>query len=261
MPPLLDIFRSISVVIPAYNAARSAEGTIRAVAGYLASAQLPHEILVVDDGSTDGTPGLIERLAREPALAPVLKLLRLRENQGKGAAVRRGMLDARMAWALFMDVDHSTTIDHIERFAEAAAGPERPAVIIASRRLGDSRIVRPQHRMRQMLGRTFPYLVRALALPEISDTQCGFKAFREDARRAIFPRQRVERFAFDVELLLLARALEFPIAEVPANWDNPTNSTVRIHRDTFQMLGDLLKMSWRLRAGRRAPDPVLAVEP
>lgn len=241
-PQALRRLESLSVVVPAYNAAAFAAETLACVRAYLGNNSVPHEILVVDDGSLDNTAAIVEAVGG-------VQLLRNGVNRGKGFSVRRGMLAARHAWVLFMDVDHSTRIENLERFAAYVEGAD---VVIASRRLGESRIVRRQHRIRQALGRTFPYFVRALALPDLNDTQCGFKLFRRDAARAIFSRQRVERFAFDVEALMLARRLGHRIAEVPVDWDNPTQSTLRVARDASRMMLDLLRTVWRLR-GRRIP--------
>lgn len=243
---------SLSVVIPAFNALATLPATVAHVRAWLASVELPHEIIVVDDGSTDETA----RVAG--SLGPEVRVISYAQNRGKGHAVRTGMLAATKEWALFMDADNSTTIDHLERFAASLDSPQRPDVVIASRRLTDSRIVRRQHPIRQALGRTFPYVVRAIALPDIADTQCGFKLFSAAAARDIFSRMRTERFAFDVETLLLARHLGYRIAEVAVDWDNPTTSTVQIHRDTFRMLWDLVAMTARVRlaaAPSRASSP------
>lgn len=240
---LTTAFGSISVVIPAYNAEASIVSTLDAVQAYLEASGLPHEVLVVDDGGRDRTSQWVERRGRG------VQLLRGEVNRGKGHSVRRGMLASRLAWGLFMDVDHSTRIENLERFAARAHDAD---VVIASRRVPGARIVRQQHRLRQSLGQTFPHLVRALVLPDIADTQCGFKMFRRSALEAIFSRQRIERFAFDVELLLLAKRLEYRIAEVPIDWDNPTQSTLRVGRDATRMFLDLLRLTWTYRI-RRGP--------
>lgn len=236
-----DALGSVSVIIPACNAERCVADTLDAVQSWLAARDLVHEIIVVDDGSADRTAEIVERRGRG------VRLLRNGVNRGKGYSVRVGMLASSHAWAMFLDVDHSTHIRHLERFAERAVDAD---VLIGSRRVVGARIVRRQHRLRQFLGRSFPYLVRALALRDIQDTQCGFKLFRRAAVDAIFPRQRVERFAFDVEVLLLARRMGFRIVEIPVDWDNPTDSTLRISRDTFVMFADVLRTVWRVRGGR-----------
>lgn len=252
MPDLRASFGSISVVVPAYNAEREVAHTLDAVQGWLESQGLPHEIIVVDDGSADRTAEVVERRGRG------VRLLRNGRNHGKGYSVRRGMLAATNAWALFTDVDNSTTIDHLARFAPLTREHD---VIIGSRRAMGALIVRRQHAIRRLLGNTFPAVVHALALPDLHDTQCGFKAFRREAARNVFSRLRVERFAFDVEALMLARAQGYSIGEVPVSWDNPTSSTVRLGTDTVRMLMDLLGTAWRLRDGAPPPVPGLSDEP
>lgn len=238
---LTKAFGSVSVVIPAFRAESCVTATLDAVQSWLESTGLAHEIIVVADGSPDRTAELVRERGRG------VQLLQNADNRGKGHSVRRGLLASKMAWGLFMDVDHSTRIENLERFADSAASSD---VIIASRRVAGARIVRPQHRIRQALGRTFPYLVRVLALPGIADTQCGFKMFRRDALEAIFTRQTIDRFAFDVEVLLLARRLGLRIAEVPIDWDNPTDSTLRVGRDATRMLLDLFRLTWTYRLAK-----------
>jgi dolichyl-phosphate beta-glucosyltransferase len=245
MPTLHDSLKSLSVVIPACNAARCIESTLCAAAAWLNASGLSHEIILVDDGSTDDTALIVER--RHPAV----HLLRNGENRGKGHAVRRGMLAARHEWALFMDADHSTHISHLEQFAACAAKAD---VLIASRNLPESRIIRPQPALRQFLGRRLPALVRLTALPGIRDSQCGFKLFRRECARDLFSRQRVDGFMFDVEVLLLARRLGHRILELPVSWDNPPESTLRLASDPWRMLADLASVVWRLRlCGDDAP--------
>lgn len=243
-----ETFKELSVVIPAYNAEACVGDTLDAVQGYLASRELPGEIIVVDDGSTDQTAALVERRGRG------VKLLRNPANQGKGYAVRRGMLATQCAWAAFMDVDNSTSIDHLERFALQADGAD---VLIASRNLEGSRIVRAQPAIRQMSGRTFPYLVRRLVLPNFRDTQCGFKVFRRETVPPIFSRQCCRGFCFDVEVLLIASRLGYRIVELPVDWDNPRPSTIRLWRDPPRMLGELLGIAWRHRPAAYA-EPAMA---
>ncbi len=239
MPHAVDVLGSLSIVIPAYNAARHLAATVGEVRRYLGDQSLPHEIVVVDDGSRD-------RTAEIAAALPDVTLLRFPANRGKGAAVRTGLLAARRDWVLFMDADNSTRIIHLERFVRSAGDAD---VLIASRRLEESRIVRPQPAFRQWLGRTFPAIVRAVALPEIRDTQCGFKLFRRPVAHALAARQTVERFCFDVELLLIARAQGYRVVEVPINWDNPTDSTLSVFPDAPRMLWDLMRITWRDRIG------------
>lgn len=247
LPGPLAPFESLSVVIPAYNAARCITSTLDDIRRWLDVAGVRHEIIVVDDGSTDETAGLVT------SYGGGVRLLRNGRNRGKGYTVRHGMLAAGAPWRLFMDADNSVRIETLERMGAAAA--EGAGVIVASRRVAGATILRPQSPIRRLLGNSFPYLVRTFALPGLRDSQCGFKLFRADAADAIFSRARVERFAFDVEALLLARRLDFRIVEVPVSWNNPTESTVKIHFDTAQMFLDLMKTGWRLRASRAIPAP------
>lgn len=234
-------FRSVTVVIPAYNASDVVSDTLTAVRDYLQRADLPHEIIVVDDGSTDQTASLVREHPGD------IKLLSNGRNRGKGFTVRHGMLEGKCDWVLFMDVDNSTTIDHLDRFAPHAADAD---VLIASRRLPDSNIVRAQPKFRQMLGKTFPYFARVIALPGIRDTQCGFKVFRREAAADAFSLQESEGFCFDVEVLLIAKRLGYRIREVAIDWDNPPSSTVRVSLDPIKMLIDLFRIAWRHRPSR-----------
>jgi dolichyl-phosphate beta-glucosyltransferase len=233
-----DAFESLSVVIPAYNAEGVVCDTLDRVQTYLVQQELENEVIVVDDGSTDATAQRVSERGRG------VTVIRNERNRGKGYSVQRGMLTSRCAWALFMDVDHSTSIEHLERFAPFA---NRAEVLIASRNLPDSCIVRAQPRLRQRMGRTFPYLVRLLALPGLSDTQCGFKVFRRAVIERVFERQRCDGFCFDVEVLLIATRLGYRIAEIPVDWHNPHESTIRLWRDPARMFADLLRIAWRHR--------------
>ena len=218
MPRPASSLGSLSVIIPAKNAAAVLAATLDDIGRFTRDVGLDTEIIVVDDGSTDDT----RKLAANHPARP--RLLVNDRNRGKGYSVRRGMLEASRNWALLTDADNSTTIDHLDRFASFAPHYD---VIIASRRLPGSRIVRPQPRTRQRLGQIYPHLVRILALPDIGDTQAGFKLFSRDAARVIFSRLRTERFAFDAEALLLARLHNYRIAEVPIDWNNPPESTLK----------------------------------
>ncbi len=244
MPPVSDVretFGSMSVVIPAYNAQDVVCRTLDSVQDYLDGVGLEHEIIVVDDGSSDGTAECVARRGRG------VRLLVNDVNRGKGYTVRRGLRESRLAWAMFMDVDNATSIDHLERFAEHAAGAE---VLIASRRVAGA-WVRPQPRTRQFLGRAFPYLVRALALRGIFDSQCGFKVFRREVLEDLLVRQRSTGFCFDVEILLTAVRLGYRVAEIPVVWKNPPGrSTLRIGSDPLKMFVDLLRITWRHRVSR-----------
>lgn len=234
-------FGSLSVVIPAYNAAHQVVATLDAIQSFLDRDGIVHEVIVVDDGSQDTTRDVVTRRGGG------VRLLANEGNRGKGYSVRRGMLEATCDWVLFTDVDHATPIDHLIGFAPQAASND---ILIGSRRLTDSNIVRRQPRIRQAMGRVFPYLVRAFVLPQFADTQCGFKMFRRDVARDLFGRAQVDRFCFDVEILAMAVSKGYRIAELPVNWRNPEGgSTLRIVRDTARMLADLFRIRGRMKRG------------
>lgn len=241
----------LSVVIPAYNEASRLPGTLRAVAAYLDAQPFPSEVIVVDDGSTDGTAAVASQSL------PDRRVHILRErHRGKGAAVRAGMLAARGARVLFTDADLAVPIEETGRLlALLDAGY---AVVIGSREgAGATREGEPA--FRHVMGRVFNRLVRILAVPGIDDTQCGFKLFRADAVAAILPRLRLyggdapevhgaRVTGFDVEVLVIARRQGFRIREAPVRWRYGAQSKVRPLADTFWNLRDILRVrlnDWR----------------
>lgn len=237
----------LSVVIPAFDEARRLQDSLSRITTYLRERFARWDILIVDDGSTDGTADLVTRLHGSDAR---IHLLRLPMNQGKGAAVRAGMLAARGDLRLFSDADLSTPIEELESALSAIdAGA---AIAIASRGLPDSRLVRRQRWIRERLGRTFNALVRRITGLPFADTQCGFKLFTQEAADAIFRRTTVDRFAFDVEVLLLANRLGYHVVEFPARWHHAAGSKVHLVRDALEMAGTTLRLRWRYR--RRGHD-------
>lgn len=223
----------LSIVIPAYNERERLGRTLEAIASGLEGRD--YELLVVDDGSEDGT--------REVALAmDGVRVIRLAKNQGKGAAVRRGMLAARGRKILFTDADLSTPISELGRLEQALARTGA-AVAIGSRALEEAVIELSQPRYRVWMGKTYNLLVQATLLPGVWDTQCGFKLFSHEAARAVFTRARLSGFGFDVEALFLARQLGFALVEVPVRWRNDPATRVRPIRDAARMLQEL----WQVR--------------
>jgi dolichyl-phosphate beta-glucosyltransferase len=169
-------------------------------------------------------------------------------NRGKGYSVRRGMLAAAGRYVLFSDADMSTPIEEVRRLIDAIdAGAD---VAIASRALTDSNVSVHQPWWRESMGRIFNWFVQRLALPGIRDSQCGFKLFRLEVARRVFALQRVERFAFDVEVLWLARKLGYRIAELPVTWIDHPSSTVNPVTAPANMLIDLVRIRWHQLMGR-----------
>lgn len=233
----------LSVVIPAYNEEERLADTIRAIEDYLLSRRFSSELVIVDDGSTDRTAAVAEESIR----APHSRVVRNPHNMGKGATIRRAMTEeARGRYRLFVDADNSTPIEQAGRLLSALHNHGYD-VAIGSRALPKSRLEVRQPLYREAMGRFFNLLVQATVLPGIRDSQCGFKMFRADIAEAVFPRQTLEGFGFDVEVLYLARRQGGRIAEVPVRWVNSPGSRVRPLRDSFEMFGDLLRV--RLRHG------------
>jgi dolichyl-phosphate beta-glucosyltransferase len=237
---------SLSIVIPAYDEESRIGGTLSRTFAYL-DAELPEsEVLVVADGSTDRTEDIVRRLADDE---PRLRLLVSRVNCGKGAAVRRGVLESVGRRVLFMDADLATPLSEVAHLL--AALDEGYDVAIGSRAHRESEIVERQPWARERMGKTFNVFVQALVIRGYWDTQCGFKAFTREAADALFDRLTIERFAFDVELLLLARDLGFRVREVPVAWSHVPESKVSPTRDATRMLVDLLRLRARRMVGRR----------
>ena len=228
----------LSVVMPAYNEAKGIQAALEQVASYFRSRAIAGEIVVVDDGSTDGTA----RLAGETSVPTVVRVLVNEQNRGKGYSVRRGILSARGRYVGFADVDMATPIEELDKVREAfASGAE---VVIGSRALPESQIVRHQPWWREWAGRLFGSFVRTVLLPGIPDSQCGFKFFSAAAARAVFTRQHLSGWAFDVEVLYVARRLGYHIVQVPVRWINDPDSRVRMWREGPRVVVDVLRIRW-----------------
>jgi len=232
---------SLSIVIPAYNEEKRLPGTLEAIGAYLKRGTWSsHEVLVVDDGSLDGTALVTEAFARANSWC---RVLHNPGNRGKGYSVRHGMREARGEWALFSDADLSAPIEELDKLI-AAAREHGVQVAIGSRALDRALIGVHQSAFREWGGRAFNLAVQMLTGLRYWDTQCGFKLFRGDAAREIFRRQRLEGFGFDAEVLFLARILGYKGIEVPVRWNHAEGTKMRLFSDTLDMLLDLLRVRW-----------------
>lgn len=232
-----------SVIIPAFNEADRLPPYLQEVISYFESRGDPYEVLVVDDGSRDGTADRAREVSRH---APV-RVIALAGNEGKGAAVRRGMLAATGDYRVFADADGATPIAELKRLEAAlAAGAD---VAIGSRAVQDPGVAVVARPHRVAAGRVFNWLVARLGLAGIGDSQCGFKAFTASAAESLFRRVRTRGFGFDVELLLLARSCGFRVAEVPVNWVDKPGSKVGVLKTGPGMLWEIVRARLRLGSG------------
>jgi dolichyl-phosphate beta-glucosyltransferase len=236
----------LSVVIPAFNEISRLPGTLRHTIEYLAAQSYISEILVMDDGSTDGTGRLVREWPR--STVPV-RLLTHPDglNHGKGAAVKRGMLAAQGAFRLFMDADNSTTIDQVEgfwRFFEKGYD-----LVIGSRNVEGSRVEVHQAIYKEWAGRLGNKIIQVFAVPGIRDTQAGFKMFTRVCAEEVFGRLTIERWGYDIEALVIARCRRFRIMETPITWINAPGSKVGLS-SYFQVLAEVWRIRSNMRAGR-----------
>jgi len=238
----------LSVVVPTYNEAEIIQATLEAIAEHLNRLGLDGEILVADDGSDDQTL----QQARSASLGTtVLRLLPARRNMGKGDAVRRGVLAAQGRFILFTDADLSTPLTELDRFIqELLAGHP---VVIGSRKLEPQRVSRRQPWPRQFMGRVFSWSARLLLHPQVADFTCGFKAFRSEVVDTLFTPLSIKGWAFDAELLHVARRRGIPVLELPVAWANRGATRVRLRRDILVSAAGLLRVVWNGWRGRYAP--------
>ena len=232
----------LSVVIPAYNEAAVIRRTVEEVSAFLTRSEVAHELLIVDDGSTDETVELVRALAAE---MPSLRLLSS-GHRGKGAAVKRGMLDARGAHRLFMDADHSTRIEEWRKCAPWLR--EGVGVVIGSRKMPGAEVTVHQPPLRETMGKVFTWLTNTALSTRLTDITCGFKAFEARAAEEIFRLQRMDGWGFDAEVLFIARRLGYRVREVPVVWADDASTKVRLVADSFRSIKELAEIrfgAWR----------------
>lgn len=223
----------VSIVIPAYNEEQRLPGSLKTLLDYLQQHGPPAEILVVDDGSRDRTSEIVPSPAR---------VLRNDANHGKGYAVRQGMLAAKGEFRVFMDADLSVPPSELPKvLAHLKDGYD---VVIGSRRAPGAKVDATARPYRRVMGRIFNRFVKAFALGGLHDTQCGFKGFRKGAAEELFARQKLDGFAFDVEILYLAHKLGFRTLEIPVEWVDSETTKIRPVLDAALMFKDLLRIRW-----------------
>jgi len=236
----------LSVVIPAYQESLRIPKTLEQIYKYLNRQDYTFEIIVVDDGSKDGTSDI----AKEVLDSKICTILKNEGNRGKGYSVRRGVLEAKGEYVLFSDADLSTPISELEKMLPHLKSDYD--IVIGSRALVDRSCERDMLWYREIMGRVYNAFGQLLLFPGVMDSQCGFKCFTNAAAKTIFSKQLVNGFSFDGEILFLANKQNYRIKELPVNWYNTAQSKVRVVRDSMKMFLDLIYIRWihrRTRSG------------
>ena len=246
----------LSVIIPSYNEKKNfVSGVLSQVVLYLKQQNYTWEVLLSDDGSSDGTVELLQQFASENPGVRVVE----NKHAGKASTVSAGMLQASGLWRLFTDFDQSTPLSEVEKLL--AIAEQKFEVVIGSREIaGAKRDDEPFYR--HIMGRAFNLVVQILAVPGVYDTQCGFKLFSARATNDLFSRlsvygnltERLDAYtgAFDVELLFIARKLDYKIAEVPIDWEHRETDRVSPIKDSLRMFVDILRIRLAAMLGRYA---------
>ncbi len=224
----------LSVVIPAYNEAERISSSLDSALEYLSVQPYSWEILVVDDGSSDDTVRIVRHYA------PRVRCIELGKNMGKGAAVRRGMLEAQGQYRVFTDADFSTPISELPKvLSRLHNGAD---LCIGSRRLDASSLKIHQPWYRELIGVIGNKIISVLVLSGIEDTQCGFKGMQAAASNAVFSQMKIDGFGFDVELLYLCRRAGYRIEQVAVDWYNDERSRLNPVKDSLQTLRDVMRI-------------------
>ena len=237
-----------SLVIPAYNEQKRLPGSLEQIFHFLEPQSFSSEVLVIENGSTDNTFQIAQDYARQH---PTLRVIH-NDMRGKGLAIQRGIKEAKGEYIFMCDADLSMPVEEIIKFLP----PQLPGldIAIASREApGSVRYNEPYYR--HLTGRVFNTLIRWLVLPTLQDTQCGFKCIRAEVAREIVPYQTLTGWAFDVEMLYIARRRGYQIVEIPIDWYFNADSKISVLRDSWRMFLDLLLIRRNARRGLYDPKP------
>ncbi len=230
-------------MIPAYNEVGRIGGTLEEIFAFLDARGIDAEVIIADDGSTDRTAEKAAAMDRGGRL----RVVRLEANRGKGAAVRAGMLEAGADYILMSDADLSTPIEEVDKLLDLVRGGYDIAA--GSRQLAGAELIRRQGLVRQTVGLAFGFLTRRIISTGVIDTQCGFKCFRRDAAKRLFPRMRINGYCFDVEVLAVARLWGMRVVETPVRWQDKAGSKVRVLRDLPRVAAEILRIKLNLSRG------------
>jgi len=242
---------SISIIIPAFNEEKRIIPSLLKIKEYINKQNIPYEIIVVDDGSTDSTYAAVTDLIKD---IPHLKVIHYSPNKGKGHALRTGVLASKSEIILLSDADLSTPIEELSKLLLLIYNHNYD-IAIGSRALALSEIVKKQPWWRQSMGKFFNKLVKVLVIEDFKDTQCGFKVFRGDIARSLFKEAQIDRFAYDVEVLAIGKKKGCKIVEAPVRWINSPESKVNPVKDSLQMFGDLLRIRITIGKAKNKQSP------
>lgn len=226
-----------SIIIPAYNEARHIISTLSKTTAYLNKNNWQYEIIVVNDGSRDAT---LELLHKYQKTNKALKILTNKVNQGKGYALKKGILNAQGDYILFLDADFSTSIEELSKFLPwLKRGYE---IVVGTRKMPGARIIVHQPFVRHFSGRVYTWLADLILSVKISDVTCGFKCFQKHAAHNLFSRQRITGWGFDAEIFYLAKKFSYRIKEVPVIWHNVESTKVRLLYNIITSFIELLQV-------------------
>ncbi len=226
---------SLSVIVPVYNEVQIIKESVSKIFQYLKTNFSDFEIIIVDDGSSDGTYNIALGLSDK---IKHLKVIRNDNNYGKGYSIRRGIFASNFDYILFIDADLSTPIEELDKFTTCLT--EGADILVGSRKHKDSQILRPQFFLRRNMGRIFNLLVQVFLFKGAGDVMCGFKLFKRKAALDLFKRQTVNRFCFDAEILYIAKNLGYSIKKIPVKWSDGAKTSVVLCKDAPRAFLDLL---------------------
>ncbi len=234
----------LSIVIPTYNEERRIGRTLAKIREYMDKQDYSYEVVVSDDGSADTTCAIVNIIQEG---WPELRLIKAPSNQGKGAAVKRGILAVRGDNVLFTDADNATPIEELSKLLPFLG--EYP-IVFGSRHIKGAKICVPQVKHRALLSRLSNLLIRVVAVPGVWDTQCGFKLFKSSVAKNIFANVQLTRFGFDIEAFVIARQLGYTYKEIGIEWYNDFDSRVRAGREALRTLWDLFRIRYFISQGK-----------
>ena len=240
----------LSVIIPAYNEAKRLPLTLVDIDKHLSEIGFPYEIVVVNDGSKDQTAEIVRRFSH---LMKNLRLIDNKENHGKGWVVRQGMLESEGAVRIFTDADNSTSIDQFSKMLPYLPSPSGEEgkfdIVVGSRDIPGAKLIPPQPWYKRIAGNAGNIIIQILLLPKMWDTQCGFKAFTAESAQKIFSISKIDKWAFDVEALSLAKEMGYKVKEIPVVWVNNPFSKVKLS-SYVKFLWEVVKIKWWLVRGK-----------